>query len=405
MANTLQQQEYDLQPEVQSQDEATLDLEAVGVEVAPVQPIENGLDNHAHAEEGEAALQYTIPKDMEGLLLGYLSITHPANAASKVITKKLSDTATLVEESTMELNTQFQDLATTSMHQSQVVASVVDRANKLTIDGKELSMQEFSDLFHDVLTGTIEKILNISKLAMKMVYSLEQAMQSMNDVEKFNGRIHAINKQTNLLSLNATIEAERAGQAGRGFAVVADEVKLVSKEISALSDEMNARISGVTESVKESYDTLKEVATTDMSDTINAKESLDGLMRALMDQTQDFQKILDSAAKDSEHISTTISSMMVGMQFQDRTMQYIQNTNNILHEIIHYINALDEEARNMVRDKNNHLEQLLIRNISGAMQLSEFREAFEAVLEGGEIPEPSEHSSSDADEDDNIDLF
>ena len=83
-----------------------------------------------------------------------------------------------------------------------------------------------------------------------MVYSLDDAIEAIREIEKFNGRIQAINKQTNLLSLNATIESVRACEAGKGFAVVSDEVRSVSKEINILSVEMSEKIGQVGNSVR-----------------------------------------------------------------------------------------------------------------------------------------------------------
>jgi methyl-accepting chemotaxis protein len=76
------------------------------------------------------------------------------------------------------------------------------------------------------------------------VQSLDIAAQKIGDVVKL---INEIAEQTNLLALNATIEAVRAGESGRGFGVVAQEVKQLASRTSHATDDVRARLQGITE--------------------------------------------------------------------------------------------------------------------------------------------------------------
>ncbi len=78
---------------------------------------------------------------------------------------------------------------------------------------------------------------------------LSRAAQEIGDVVKL---ITAIAEQTNLLALNATIEAARAGEAGRGFAVVASEVKSLASQTAKATDEISSHIAGMQEATQES---------------------------------------------------------------------------------------------------------------------------------------------------------
>ena len=71
---------------------------------------------------------------------------------------------------------------------------------------------------------------------------LSNIIQSMNEVI---GAIHNISSQTNLLSLNASIEAARSGEAGRGFAVVADEIRALADETKNLTDNMGQFVASI----------------------------------------------------------------------------------------------------------------------------------------------------------------
>lgn len=357
----------------------------------------------AESAADEPVVEMPSSSDPNILLEGWVGIGKPSICALQTLCEKLSDAEKLVEESTLSLNEQFKTLAEAAEKQSKTVEDVAETAGSLDMEGDKISMLQFSEMFAGALGGAVEKILYISKMAMSMVYSLDDAIESIRDIEKFNERIQAINKQTNLLSLNATIESARAGEAGKGFAVVADEVRSVSKEINALSDEMHMKIGQVGESVRKGYNTLQEVATTDMSDSITAQDTLDKLMQVLLHQTERFKEILEGAAQDSQEISNTIGSVIVKMQFQDRTAQYIQNAVTAMRIVENSLQLMEKTTK--TSGKGEDITKALIEKIMSSFKLSEFTQSYQTVLvSSGLVPEGT-FAQASAEEEEDIELF
>ncbi len=322
---------------------------------------------------------------------------------------RLVETKELVENSTTGLSNQFNELAQATAEQSSVVERIVQEARILHIDGNDITIEEFGETFSEALSETIEKIVLISREAMKMVYSLAEAINMLTEIEKFTTSIKAINRQTNILSLNATIEAARAGVHGQGFAVVAEEVRNVSNQISQLANDMQQKISLVVESVRNGYNLLEKVATTNIQDTVDRQETLSQLMNALLEKTDNFQEVLKDSADSSMRFSNTLSGMVMSIQFQDRTSQYITNIVDALRITREAVEGLSNAGKstdlneNTITAMQDHISQAVIN----VLQLSEFQNSYTNDLVEAGILKTSDVESTvqNADADDDIELF
>lgn len=315
----------------------------------------------------------------------------PMAAMLTTISEKLSEISKVTEQSTSTLNQHFVNIATDAMLQSSLLYEVVEKGAVLEVDGKKVTLGEFWNMFDGALNSTIDKILFVAKQAMQLVYTLEEAMKSIEAIEQFNDRIQGINKQTNLLSMNATIEAARAGDAGKGFAVVAEEVRGVSRNVNTLSHEMQQKLALVTTNVRNAFETLQQVATTDLTETMQAKEVMGGLMDGLMSQNRGFRSVMSYASQKAMDTSNTMMGMVIHLQFQDRVAQFIYNSSTALNTICGVLHQYtDPEATTALTDQ-----------LRSGLMLSEFRSAYDEHLKRHGVAVETKAASSN----DDIELF
>lgn len=137
------------------------------------------------------------------------------------------------------------------------------------------------------------------------IAALSEASHRIGDVVKL---ITAVAEQTNLLALNATIEAARAGEAGRGFAVVASEVKSLAGQTARATEEIGAHIQGMQQATGESIAAIKTIA-----GTIGEISSISGSIASAVDQqtatTQEIARSAQHAASGTGQVSTNLEQV------------------------------------------------------------------------------------------------
>ncbi|RMR63189.1 Methyl-accepting chemotaxis protein [Pseudomonas cichorii] len=183
-------------------------------------------------------------------------------AAATQLSQSVQEMGTIAEASALNLqmqNNEIEQAAVAVNQMSQAAVEVAGNASN-TVTESEASNQAAAQ-GRDRLSATISSIKELTSNVLDSSHQAEGLAERTQNISSILDVIRAIANQTNLLALNAAIEAARAGEAGRGFAVVADEVRSLAQRTSASTTEIEGLINGVQQSTQETANALRHTAT------------------------------------------------------------------------------------------------------------------------------------------------
>ncbi|AAO54529.1 Methyl-accepting chemotaxis protein [Pseudomonas syringae pv. tomato] len=183
-------------------------------------------------------------------------------AAATQLSQSVQEMGTIAEVSALNLqlqNTEIEQAAVAVNQMSQAAVEVAGNASN-TVTESEASTQAAAQ-GQNKLSATISSIKELTENVLDSSHQAEGLAERTQSISSILDVIRAIANQTNLLALNAAIEAARAGEAGRGFAVVADEVRSLAQRTSASTAEIEGLISGVQQSTQQTASSLRHTAT------------------------------------------------------------------------------------------------------------------------------------------------
>lgn len=314
------------------------------------------------------------------------------------LVSEIAATSAFVETEAEALSGRFQRLAFSAEQQTARVESLTTLAKGIEVEGEQVPIERIAGLLEGTLSDVVAKILMLSKDSMAMVYALDGLSKNVVQVDKCMVQLNRINKTTNMLALNARIEAERAGTAGMAFRVVAGEVQELSKATESLSREMQAEIRTVTTGITEGQATLQRVATIDMSENIMAKDRLEVLMSALINRSDNLSSIVADAVREAAQISADVDGMVTGIQFQDRTRQRLEHVVDTLQVLGQALEDIKGRTMAVVPELSGEpgSDVEWVKGLLDNIKMSELRARFVAqVLDGKQLSEIADASAPD----------
>ncbi|MBE4087346.1 methyl-accepting chemotaxis protein [Vibrio parahaemolyticus] len=229
---------------------------------------------------------------------------------TEVMTLSMSET----KESAQEEFNEIDQLATAMSEMSSTVQTVADHAQAASSLTEQASTQAVTG--QQFLQSTVAKMSELSSDIASSAQAVNQVEERVESIGSVVGTIQGISEQTNLLALNAAIEAARAGEAGRGFAVVADEVRNLAQRTQQATVEIQEMITQLQASATSAVD-LMEKSVVEAAEGVelvsNAGSELDGIV-AQVTQINDMNFQIATASGQQSSVAEEMSQNLTNVR-------------------------------------------------------------------------------------------
>jgi methyl-accepting chemotaxis protein len=164
-----------------------------------------------------------------------------------------------------------------------------------------------------------------------MVQDVRELIAYSVDLKKMASDVGEIASQTNLLALNAAIEAARAGEAGRGFAVVADEVRKLSNLSGDTGKKMTEKVNIINKAITAVIAVAEKFSAEDSRSVAESEKTIHRVLDNFKAATSGLAESSELLRRESDGIRVEISDSLVYLQFQDRVSQILAQVRDNLN--------------------------------------------------------------------------
>ncbi len=282
---------------------------------------------HGHAAVAQQRGQHTeavLLNDEIGSLCN--EVGRGVQAQIEHLRTEVTQARGMVTHAVQGLSTSFRGLGAKAETQREMVEALIASMSRIAANGKEgVSIREFVAETENILQYFVDYIVSTSTGSMELLHRLDGMGEQVNAVVNLLGDVKAIADQTNLLALNAAIEAARAGEAGRGFAVVADEVRKLSGHSNRLGGEIARVVQGNLSTIEGVRTVIHKMASKDMNMMLTAKQRVDD-MTAEIGRLNEFTAVkLEQVGVLSKQIDEDVNLAVMSLQFEDMVVQLLSH--------------------------------------------------------------------------------
>ena len=244
------------------------------------------------AEEDKRAAMNKLADDFDSRTAGIISA--------------LASAATEMQATAGQMTSASQNTA----HSSSIVASAATEAdsNVQTVASAAEELSASSSEIAKQIAGVAQKSNRASQEATTTSQEVSELNSLADSIGEVVGAIKDIAEQTNLLALNATIEAARAGEAGKGFAVVADEVKKLAMETAQKTEQIDERVVKIQQAIRSSVEAVQRIIN-DVQQIDEATTAVAGAVEEQNAATAEIGRNVAEASTGTQQVAQNILSV------------------------------------------------------------------------------------------------
>ncbi|KGO97696.1 methyl-accepting chemotaxis protein [Novilysobacter defluvii] len=279
---------------------------------------------------------------------------------------EIDRTRELIRESVARLGGSFDAMNRQSRRQSEVVTRILDRS------GSEggMDVHQFAVQASGKMEQLVEALEEVAGQSGTTVGHIDAMAEHLDGIFALLEDVKSIADQTNLLALNAAIEAARAGEAGRGFAVVADEVRNLSERSTAFNEQIRKLAHSSKDAIAKVRDTVTTMASRDLDRSRGARAEAAAMVQRVEGMNRGLDEGMREIAGCGQSIDGSVAEAVRALQFEDIATQSlgaatlhldrlmeINREATALHELLHR-GIDDDEMQKALRKLLGRIGQL-----------------------------------------------
>ena len=310
------------------------------------------LDEIADLADGDLSSYATVSEDFTGAIADSINF---AIDQLRDLVSRINSTSEEVAKYTQETQQITLQLSEASEHNAQEIAGASAAINQMahSIDQVSANASQSADVAKrsvdiamngaTVVNRTIEGMDTIREQIQETSKRIKRLGESSQEIGNIVSLINDIADQTNILALNAAIQASMAGEAGRGFAVVADEVQRLAERSTAATKQIESLVRTIQTDTNEAVSSMESTTTEVVRGTTLAKDA--GIA-------------LDEIQNVSQNLANLIQSISTAAREQAGSAAHISHTMNTVQDVTHQTTTSTLEAARSVTELAHMAEAL-----------------------------------------------